>query len=104
MTYELRFPLEYIATLGRHESLSGSGSTREISPSELRFRCRRDIPVNTHIQARVRLIEHAESDGAKVDLVVTGFVISCNGGMKTVRLNSRSFDRSIMHKPTTALE
>ena len=88
--YELRLPLHYRVSHRESMSLAGTGTTRELSSVGLSFRCRRPLPVGSHIELTIDW--PALYDQVKpMELVVTGIVARSDGGRTAVRLTSKRF-------------
>jgi hypothetical protein len=69
---------------------TGSGSTRDISTSGLSFRCRRVLPVGSHIELNIEWpARHGEA--YPIELQLTGFVVRSDSGKTAVRITSHRF-------------
>ncbi len=68
---------------------SGSGTTCDMSTSGLSFRCRRVLPVGSHIELLVAW--PSRQDDAPIELQFTGFIVRANGGKTGVRITSHRF-------------
>jgi hypothetical protein len=88
--YDLRLPLHYRVSLKGEAPKTGSGTTYDISATGLSFRSRKSLPVGAHIEillewpAKYRNID-------PMSLLVTGFIVRCDGGRIAVRMTSRKF-------------
>jgi len=88
--YEIRLPLHYRVSEKGAPPRSGSGTTCELSTRGLSFRCRRALPVGTHIEMTVDWPPRY-GDIYPIDLVMTGFIVRSMGGRTAVRVSSRKF-------------
>jgi len=88
--YDLRLPLHYRVSLKGETTRAGSGTTCDISAGGLSFRCRKPLPVGAHIEI---LIEWPAKyrDVDPMSLLVTGFIVRCDGSRVAVRMTSRKF-------------
>jgi hypothetical protein len=88
--YELRLPLQYRVSNKGYMAVSGTGTTREVSSSGLSFRCRRPLPVGSHIELTIDWPARYNQE-KPMELVVTGIVARSDGGRTAVRLTSKRF-------------
>jgi hypothetical protein len=88
--YEIRLPLHYRVTEKGAAPRTGSGTTCDLSTGGLSFRCRRALPVGTHIEMTVDWPPRL-GDIYPIDLVMTGFIVRSTGGKTAVRVASRKF-------------
>ena len=88
--YEIRLPLHYCVSQKGAMPRSGSGTTCDLSTGGLSFRCRRTLPVGTHIEMSVEWPPRF-GDIYPIDLVMTGFIVRSTGGRTAVRVASRKF-------------
>ena len=88
--YEIRLPLHYSVSQKGAMPRSGSGTTCDLSTGGLSFRCRRALPVGTHIEMSVEWPPRF-GDIYPIDLVMTGFIVRSTGGRTAVRVSSRKF-------------
>lgn len=68
----------------------GTGTTCDLSTGGLSFRCRRSLPVGSHIELTVEW-PATYGDSQAMELQVTGFVIRTEGNRTGVRVNSHRF-------------
>jgi hypothetical protein len=68
----------------------GSGCTCDLSSGGLNFRCRRPLPVGTHIEMTVEW-PSKYADLYPIELQVTGFIVRSAGGKVAVRVTSKKF-------------
>jgi hypothetical protein len=61
-----------------------------MSTTGLSFRCRRTLPVGSHIELMIDWPSSAE-DGGSIELQITGFVVRAESGKTGVRLTSHRF-------------
>jgi hypothetical protein len=88
--YQIRLPLQYRVSQKGAAPRSGSGTTCDLSTTGLSFRCRRALPVGTHIEMTVEWPPRY-GDIYPIDLVITGFIVRSTGGKTGVRVSSRKF-------------
>ena len=88
--YEIRLPLHYRVSQKGSMPRCGSGTTCDLSTGGLSFRCRRTLPVGTHIEMTVDWPPRF-GDIYPIDLVMTGFIVRSTGGRIGVRVSSRRF-------------
>jgi hypothetical protein len=88
--YELRLPLHYRVSSKGSMALSGTGTTREVSSCGLSFRCRRPLPIGSHIELTIEWPARY-NEVKPMELVVTGIVSRSDGGRTAVRLTSKRF-------------
>jgi c-di-GMP-binding flagellar brake protein YcgR len=88
--YDLRLPLHYRVSVKGETTRTGSATTSDISASGLSFRSRKPLPVGAHIEI---LIEWPAKyrDMDPMSLLVTGFIVRCDGSRIAVRMTSRKF-------------
>jgi hypothetical protein len=64
--------------------------TCDLSTGGIGFRCRKPLPVGSHIEITVAWpAKYAET--YPIDLVITGFVVRSDSGRTAVRMTSRKF-------------
>jgi hypothetical protein len=68
----------------------GTGTTCDLSTGGLSFRCRRLLPVGSHIELTVEW-PAMYGDSQAMELQVTGFVMRTEGNRTGVRVNSHRF-------------
>ena len=88
--YDVRLPLHYRVSNKGYMALAGTGTTREVSSSGLSFRCRRPLPVGSHIELTIDWPARYNQE-KPMELVVTGIVSRSDGGRTAVRLTSKRF-------------
>jgi hypothetical protein len=88
--YEVRLPVHYRVSPRGFSASAGTGTTREISTNGLSFRCRRPLPVGSHIELVVDW-PAKYGDVYPIDLLLTGFVVRSDGNKSAVRITSRRF-------------
>jgi PilZ domain-containing protein len=71
-------------------AVAGTGTTREVSSNGLSFRCRRPLPVGSHIELTIDWPARYNQEKS-MELVVTGIVARSDGGRTAVRLTSKRF-------------
>jgi len=94
--YDLRLPLHYRVSVKGETTRTGSATTSDISATGLSFRTRKPLPVGAHIEI---LIEWPAKyrDVDPMSLLVTGFIVRCDGGRVAVRMTSRKFKITTAH-------
>ena len=85
--YLLAFPIRYRVTPRHAPSLTGGGTTCDISPAGLSFLCREALPVGSHIEMVAQWPANA-SGRCPLDLKMTGFVVRSNQASAAVRVTS----------------
>ncbi len=88
--YDLRLPLHYRVSQKGQPPRSGSGMSCDLSTSGIAFRCRRPLPVGSHIEMTIAWPARY-ADMYPMDLVITGFVVRSDSGRTAVRMTSRKF-------------
>ena len=88
--YEIRLPLHYRVSEKGAMPRVGSGTTCDLSTGGLSFRCRRTLPVGTHIEVTVEWPPRY-GDLYPIDLILTGFIVRSTTGKTAVRVASRRF-------------
>jgi hypothetical protein len=88
--YDVRLPLQYRVSQKGVMPRTGSGLTLDMSASGLSFRCRKPLPVGSHIEVVVDW-PAKYGDVYPIDLQVTGFVLRSDHGRTAVRMTSRKF-------------
>jgi hypothetical protein len=86
--YELRFPLRYRISQKKGVPLfAGISLTLDLSASGIAFRCRRPLPVGSHIELLVDWpAKYRGTD--PIELHVTGFVVRSGNGRTAVSITS----------------
>jgi hypothetical protein len=88
--FDLHLPVQYRVSQRGGQVAAGSGTTKEISISGLSFRCRRTLPVGSHIEVVVDWpVRYA--DLYPIDLLLTGFVVRADATKAAIRITSRRF-------------
>jgi len=85
--YELRFPLRYRISQKGVPAYSGISLTLDLSASGIAFRCRKSLPVGSHIELLVDWPAKYR-DAYPIELHVTGFVLRSANGRTAVRMTS----------------
>jgi hypothetical protein len=99
--YDLRLPVHYRVAQKGLPVRSGSGMTCDVSTTGISFRCRRPLPVGSHIEVTVAWpARYAEL--YPIDLIITGFVVRSDSGRTAVRMTSRRFKTESMTAPYRA--
>lgn len=88
--YEVRLPLRYRVSPKGSIPRAGGATTLEMSTSGLSFRCRKPLPVGSHIELMIHWPARY-ADLYPVDLQATGFIVRCEGGRVGVRVTSCKF-------------
>ncbi len=88
--YQVHLAIHYRFSQRGSLPCTGSGTTRDISTTGLSFRCRRVLPVGSHIELNIEWpARYAET--YPIDLQLTGFVVRSNSGRTAVRITSHRF-------------
>ena len=88
--YLLRLPIHYRVSDRGGPPYSGSGTTCEMSTTGLSFRCRRLLPVGSHVELLVAWpSRHQDID--PIELQITGFIVRAEGGKTGIRMTSHKF-------------
>jgi hypothetical protein len=85
--YELRFPLRYRISQKGVIPYAGVSLTLDLSASGIAFRCRKPLPVGSHIELLVDWPAKYR-DAYPIELHVTGFVVRSANGRTAVRMTS----------------
>jgi hypothetical protein len=85
--YELRFPLRYRISQKGVPQYAGISLTLDLSASGIAFRCRKPLPVGSHIELQVDWPARYR-DVHPIELHVTGFVVRSANGRTAVRMTS----------------
>ncbi|MGB7758499.1 MAG: PilZ domain-containing protein [Bryobacteraceae bacterium] len=85
--YLLAFPIRYRVTPRNGPSVTGGGTTCDISPAGLSFLCREALPVGSHIEMVAQWPVNADGR-CPLDLKMTGFVIRSSQDAAAVRVTS----------------
>jgi PilZ domain len=85
--YELRFPLRYRISQKGVPAYAGISLTLDLSASGIAFRCRKPLPVGSHIELLVDWPTKYR-DSYPIELHVTGFVLRSANGRTAVRMTS----------------
>ncbi len=88
--YRVHLAIHYRVSQRASLPYTGSGSTRDISISGLSFRCRRTLPVGSHIELNVDWPAR-HRDAFPIELQLTGFVVRSDSGRTAVRITSHRF-------------
>jgi hypothetical protein len=88
--YPVHLPLHYRISRRGTIPCTGSGSTRDIGTDGVCFRCRRVLPVGSHIELIVDWPAR-QADGRPTELQLTGFVVRSDGSRTAVRITSHRF-------------
>ena len=88
--YLLRLPINYRVSERGGLPYSGSGTTCDMSTAGLSFRCRRALPLGSHIELLVAWPSRHE-DVYPIELQITGFIVRAEGGKTGVRVTSHKF-------------
>ena len=88
--YQVHLAIHYRVSQRGARPCSGSGSTRDISTGGLSFRCRRNLPVGSHIELNIDWPAR-HGDNYPIELQLTGFVVRSDGGRTAVRITSHRF-------------
>ena len=88
--YDLHLPLHYRLSLKGEPQKTGSATTCEISAMGLSFRSRKPLPLGAHIEI---LLEWPAKyrDVDPISLLITGFIVRCEGNRVAVRMTSHKF-------------
>jgi hypothetical protein len=85
--YELRFPVRYRISQKGVTPYAGISLTLDLSARGIAFRCRKSLPVGSHIELLVDWPTKYR-DLNPIELHVTGFVIRSANGRTAVRMTS----------------
>jgi hypothetical protein len=85
--YELRFPLRYRISQKGVTPYAGVSLTLDLSATGIAFRCRKPLPVGSHIELTVDWPTKYR-DAYPIELHVTGFVVRSTNGRAAVRMTS----------------
>jgi hypothetical protein len=85
--YELRFPLRYRISQKGAPPYTGISLTLDLSAGGIAFRCRKPLPVGSHIELLVDWPTRYR-DVSPIELHVTGFVVRSANGRTAVRMTS----------------
>jgi hypothetical protein len=96
--YDIHLALHYRVSPKGSSASAGTGTTREISTNGLSFRCRRPLPLGSHIEIVVDWPARY-GDVYPIDLLLTGFVVRAEGNKAAVRITSRRF--RVVQEPAT---
>jgi c-di-GMP-binding flagellar brake protein YcgR len=88
--YDIHLPVQYRVSQRSTMPIAGTGTTCDLSTGGLSFRCRRSLPVGSHIELAVEW-PAMYGDTQAMELQVTGFVIRSEGNRTGVRVNSHRF-------------
>jgi hypothetical protein len=88
--YSIHLPVQYRVSQRGMMSRSGSGTTRDISTNGISFRCRKPLPVGSHVELTVDWPARY-GDVYPIDLHLTGFIVRSDAGRAAVRITSRRF-------------
>jgi c-di-GMP-binding flagellar brake protein YcgR len=88
--YQVHLSIQYRVSRRGALPCTGSGTTRDMSTTGLSFRCRRALPVGSHIELNIEWPARHE-DAYPIDLQLTGFVIRSDSGRTAVRITSHRF-------------
>ncbi len=88
--YGIRIPIHFRVSQRGATSRWCSGTTGDFSSSGIRFRCRRSLPVGSHIEMVVDW--PAKQEGIRpVRLHATGFIVRSIGSDTAIRMTSCRF-------------
>jgi PilZ domain-containing protein len=88
--FPIHLPIHFRVSLKGASSRWGGGMTCDVSSSGVSFRCRRTLPVGSHIEMVIDW--PAKYDNAyPIDLQGTGFIVRADGNKAAVRMTARHF-------------
>ena len=87
--FNVQLPLHFRVSQRTSSSRWGVGITTDMSSGGLSFRCRRAIPVGSHVELIIAW--PAQHDDHPIDLVATGFVVRSSATKASIRMTSRRF-------------
>ena len=90
LRYGVRLSLHYHVSQKGGMARSGSGLTLNMSTNGLSFRCRKPLPVGSHIEMVIDW-PAKYADVYPVDLLVTGFIVRSDPHHTAIRMTSRRF-------------
>jgi hypothetical protein len=99
--YIVHLPVRYRVSERGSMPFAGSGMTCEMSITGLSFRCRRVLPVGSHIELLIEWPSRRD-EGQQVEMQVTGFVVRANGGKAGIRVTSHRFLEQQVAAPMAA--
>ncbi len=85
--FGLRLPLRYRISRKGAAAYTGSGLTLNMSAAGIAFRCRKEIPVGTHVEILVDW-PTKHGDTHPLELQATGFVMRSGDGRTVVRMTA----------------
>jgi len=88
--YSIHLPIHFRVSQKGATSRWGSGVTSDISSNGVSFRCRRPLPVGSHVEMVIDWPAQY-ADGHPIDLQATGFVVRSSATRAAVRMTSRRF-------------
>jgi hypothetical protein len=88
--YNLHLPLHYRVARRGLPPITGLGTTRDVSSMGLSFRCRRALPIGSHVELSIEWPARHGEDGA-IELHVSGQIVRSDGGKISVAMSSRQF-------------
>jgi c-di-GMP-binding flagellar brake protein YcgR len=88
--YDIHLPVQYRVSQRGSMAIIGAGTTCDLSTGGLGFRCRRNLPIGSHIELSIEW-PALYGDNQAMELQVTGFVIRVEGNRVGVRVNSHRF-------------
>jgi len=88
--FDVRLTVHYRVSQKWVMARVGTGTTCEMSAGGLSFRCRKPLPVGSHIELVIDW-PAKYSDIYPIDLQATGFVVRCERGRAAVRVMSHKF-------------
>ena len=88
--YQLHLPIHYRVSERGALPFAGSGTTCDMSTTGLSFRCRRSLPVGSHVELMIDWPSRY-GDVYPIELQVTGFIVRSDRGRIAVRVTSRKF-------------
>jgi len=88
--YQLHLPIHYRVSDRASVPFVGSGTTCDMSTAGLSFRCRRALPVGSHVELMVDWPSRY-GDVHPIELQITGFIVRSDRGRIAVRVTSRKF-------------
>ena len=88
--YDVHLPIHFRVSQKGATSRWGTGVTCDISSNGVSFRCRRPLPVGSHVEMIIDWPARHD-DSYPIDLQATGFVVRSSATRAAVRITSRRF-------------
>jgi hypothetical protein len=88
--FAIHLPVHFRVSLKGASSRWGTGVTIDVSSGGVSFRCRRPLPVGSHIEMLIDWPAKFD-DVYPIDLQSTGFVVRSDGNRAAVRMTARHF-------------